>query len=97
MAWILVVEDDALLRYALCEWLRITGHDVAEAATGDEATSLLSSLAEIDLVVTDMQMPGATDGASLARHIRSVFPALPVIIVSGNASSPAAGHMAHER
>jgi CheY-like chemotaxis protein len=94
MARILVVEDDVLLRYALCQRLRTTGHDVAEAATGDEAKIILSSRAEIDLVVTDMQMPGATDGASLARHIRSAFPALPVIIVSGNASSPAAADAA---
>lgn len=90
MARILVVEDDVLLRYTLCLWLRTTGHDVTEAATGDEAKIILSSLAEIDLVVTDMQMPGATDGARLARHIRSAFPALPVIMVSGNALSPEA-------
>jgi two-component system, response regulator PdtaR len=90
MARILVVEDDVLLRYSLCAWLRNRGNDVTEAATGDEAKTILSSLAEVDLVVTDMQMPGATDGASLARYIRSAFPALPVIIVSGNASSPAA-------
>jgi CheY-like chemotaxis protein len=34
-----------------------------------------AAIAEIDLVVTDMQMHGATDGASLARHIRGAFPA----------------------
>jgi CheY-like chemotaxis protein len=51
MARTLVVEDDVLLRYTLCEWLRTTGDDVAEAATVDEAKTTLASLAEIDLDV----------------------------------------------
>jgi len=59
---ILVVEYDVLLRYMLCEWLRMTGHGVTEATTGDEAKTVLSSVAEIDLVVTDMQIPGRRMG-----------------------------------
>ena len=83
MAHILVVEDDVILRYALAEWLRGEGHEVVEAVSGDEATTVLSSIMMVDLVITDVQMPGSLNGLQLARNIRAEFPLLPVIVVSG--------------
>jgi CheY-like chemotaxis protein len=83
MACILVVEDNVLLRYALAEWLRDKGHEVVEAVSGDEAATVLSSIMTVDLVITDVQMPGSLDGLQLARNIRAAFPSLPVIVVSG--------------
>ena len=87
MARILVVEDDVLLRYILAEWLRTEGYDVVEAASADEAVSVLSSVIGVDLVVTDVETPGSIDGLELADHIRETSPALPVIAVSGAALS----------
>jgi CheY-like chemotaxis protein len=83
MARILVVEDDVFLRYALAEWLRDDGHEVVEAVSGDEAATVLSSIMTVDLVITDVQMPGSLNGLQLARNIRAAFPSLPVIVVSG--------------
>jgi CheY-like chemotaxis protein len=85
-ASILVVEDNTALRYALTHWLRILNYTVYEAASADEATILLESPLSIDLVITDIEMPGTLNGYDLAGHLRRNFPALPVIVVSGNAS-----------
>jgi CheY-like chemotaxis protein len=83
MACILVVEDDLLLRCTLAEWLRDQGHEVVEAVSGDEAATVLSSIMTVDLVITDVQMPGSLNGLQLARNIRAAFPSLPVVVVSG--------------
>jgi two-component system, response regulator PdtaR len=83
MARILVVEDEILVRYALAEWLRDEGHEVLEAVSADEAATVLSSLMTVDLVITDVQMPGSLNGLQLARNIRVALPSLPVIVVSG--------------
>ena len=82
MAYILVAEDDPVLRHALAEGLRLEGHDVMEAASADEAAAILASAAVVDLVITDVQMPDSMDGLELARRIRADRPALPVIVVS---------------
>jgi CheY-like chemotaxis protein len=83
MAHILIVEDDICLRYVLAEWLRADGHEVMEAVSADEAVTVLSSIMAVDLVITDVQMPGSLNGLQLARNIRAAFPLLPVIVVSG--------------
>ena|ERR1700712_1898542 len=84
MAQILVVEDNVILRFVLAEWLRSDGYDVLEAVSADEAVTILSSVAVVDLVVTDIQMPGSMDGLDLADYILKTTPALPVVVVSGN-------------
>jgi two-component system, response regulator PdtaR len=83
MARVLVVEDDVMLRYALAHWLR-EGHEVLEAATADEALAILASIVTVDIVVTDVQMPGSMSGLDLTTYVRESFPSLPVIVVSGN-------------
>jgi two-component system, response regulator PdtaR len=83
MASVLVVEDDVILRYTLAEWLRACGNEVFEAASGDEARTVLSTVLEIDLVVTDVQMPGSLDGLQLTRNLHATHPQIPVIVVSG--------------
>jgi two-component system, response regulator PdtaR len=83
MARVLVVEDDVVLRYILAHGLR-EGHEVLEAATADEALAILKSIVTVDIVVTDVQMPGSMSGLDLTTYIRESFPALPVIVVSGN-------------
>jgi CheY-like chemotaxis protein len=88
MARILVVEDDILIRLALSEWLRSEKHEVMEAASGDEAVALLESVLAVDLVVTDVQMPGNVDGIALATRVRRARPGIPVIVVSGLPVSP---------
>lgn len=82
---VLVVEDDVLIRLSVADALRSAGLDVIEAATGDEALTVLASSATVDLVFTDIQMPGSTDGLALAQIARQMRPSLKIIVTSGNA------------
>jgi len=84
-AHILVVEDKIILRYMLAQWLRILGYAVLEAASASEALELFSSPLAVDLVVSDVHMPGAMDGIGLAHYIHTAYPDIPVILVSGEA------------
>src|ERR1700675_3394458 len=84
-ATVLVVEDDVLIRLSVAEALRSAGLDVIEAATGDEALMVLGSSATVDLVFTDIQMPGSTDGLALAQIARQTRPSLKIIVTSGRA------------
>lgn len=82
-AHILVVEDHIVQRFMLAEWLRGDGYLVLEATSADEATVILASKYRVDLVVTDIWMPGMLDGFDLVRYIRRAFPRLHVIVTSG--------------
>ncbi|MET0364789.1 MAG: response regulator [Sphingobium sp.] len=79
---ILVVDDEELVRMATAEMLRTLGHDVVEAEGGAEALKLLKGRQDIQIVVTDYKMP-RMDGAELAKHIRSVKPSMPMLLISG--------------
>lgn len=79
MARILVVDDDLSSRNLLRHVLERAGHEVLEAADGEEASELVE---HADLLLLDLVMPNR-DGWSLLSSVRSVRPALPVIIVSG--------------
>jgi CheY-like chemotaxis protein len=91
---ILVVEDEVLVRMAIAEYLRDCGHKVFEAGTGDEAVRILSSPAAVEIVFSDVQMPGETDGFALAQWVRRERPGVKVVLTSGVARAvEAAGHM----
>ena len=80
---ILLVEDDPLIRQLLVEVLRDERYDVLEAAGGEAAARLLETAGEIDLLLTDVHMPGGHDGIELARIARARHPALPLIFATG--------------
>ena len=83
-AHILIVEDNVVQRLTLAESLRLQHYIVHEAATADEAAILLSSSAlKINLVITDVWMPGQMDGIDLVEYIRHCYPSMPVIVTSG--------------
>src|SRR5664279_5170450 len=69
---ILVVEDNELLRLTVAEYLRDSGFDVLEASNGDEAIFMLKgdACAAINIVFSDIRMPGSTDGFGLAQWVR---------------------------
>lgn len=81
---ILVVEDEVLLRMVVCELLRDAGFRVIEAATADEALACVQSDSGIELVFSDVKMPGEMDGLALAERLRSEFPHIKVVLVSGH-------------
>ena len=82
---ILVVDDEVLIRAMISAELRSIGHTVIEAANVDEALSVLRSLIRVDVVLTDMRMPGALDGAALVQIVRTEFPFIRVVMVAGQA------------
>jgi CheY-like chemotaxis protein len=82
---VLIVEDESLVRMAVADSLEIAGFKVVEASSGDEAVSLLSrGGTQIDLVFTDVRMPGSVDGFALNAWIRRHLPGIPVILASGD-------------
>lgn len=85
-ACILVVEDEVLVRIMVSDFLREAGFDVIEACDADEAISILHSGVTIDLLLSDVRMPGSMDGLGLLEYSRKNFPVLPVIITSGHLS-----------
>ena len=80
---VLVVEDEILIRAAVAEYLRISGHTVVEAADAADAIAVFISGEPIDVVMCDVNMPGTMDGLGLARWINRHHPALPVLLTSG--------------
>ena len=81
---ILLVEDEARVRRAAGEILRAVGYRVHEAENGREALRLWAETgAAVDLLITDMMMPGGMTGLELKDHLRAANPGLPVILSSG--------------
>lgn len=85
-ARLLVVEDEILIRMFVSEVLRDAGYEVIEATNGDEAVRILTSGVPVDLIFSDVRMPGSTDGLGLLAFVRQNLAALPVIITSGHLS-----------
>ncbi len=79
---ILLAEDEILIRMASAEWLRDAGYTVIEAASGTEALDLLGNGVPVDLLVTDISMPGGPDGLELAERVRGSFPHMAIILAS---------------
>ena len=81
---ILVVEDEFLIRFMLADSLRDIGYHVLEAASGEEGFDILISGQIVDLLVTDVRMPGGVDGMELTRRAKSLAPGRPVIVCSAH-------------
>jgi len=84
---ILVVEDDADVRQVTVARLSEFGQRVIEAADAREALDILAKRPDIDLLFTDIALPGGMNGLELARQARKLRPDLRVLFVSGYASS----------
>jgi two-component system response regulator FlrC len=83
-ATILVVEDDLDLREALVDTLEIAGCEVVQADCAEAALKIMPNYA-LDMVVSDINM-GAMDGLGLLKEIRTLYPQLPVLLVTAYAS-----------
>lgn len=81
---ILVVEDDVLIRLAMADDLMAAGFRVVQAANADEALKVLESKIAVDLVLTDIRMPGSLDGLALAARIRQQWSYLRIVVASGD-------------
>jgi DNA-binding NtrC family response regulator len=84
---ILLVEDDKTLRFLTADALAIMDIDVIECETADDGLKRLEdcyATSPVDLIMTDIRMPGYLDGLQLARIIWQRWPHLPVILTSGH-------------
>jgi CheY-like chemotaxis protein len=91
---VLVVEDEVFVRLVISAYLRDCGYRVMEAADADEALVILQHLEiEVDVVFSDVEMPGSMDGFELARWLRTHRPDVDVILTG---STPRAANAAAE-
>ncbi|HSB69451.1 MAG TPA: response regulator [Candidatus Methylomirabilis sp.] len=82
---LLFIDDDALIRRTFGQLLRNAGHTVEEADGGAAGLAILTQK-PVDLVVTDLGMPGLT-GWDVARAVKARSPHLPVVLVTGWANA----------
>ncbi len=84
LAYILLAEDEVLIRALLAEELRGYGLVVVEAADADEAWDYLQAGGRADLIFSDVRMPGSMSGMDLIRRVRQSFPDIKAVLMSGN-------------
>jgi DNA-binding NtrC family response regulator len=92
-ATVLVVEDEVLISDTICDALKAGGFNVCHAETADAAWRYLQSGHEIDVLFTDINLPGDIDGAELAVRARDLRPELPIVYASGRYTSSDFGEL----
>src|SRR5262249_41050130 len=86
----MVVDDEPLIRLPVGWALEDRGFEVVEVDSGDAALALFQEGVHVDLLITDVRMPGETDGFELVEHVRRMRGALPIIVMSGMPWDPGA-------
>jgi CheY-like chemotaxis protein len=86
---ILLVDDDELVRDTLVEQLEDLGHKVLAASGGTNALAILRAREAVDLMITDLSMPGM-NGLTLIKEAHGLRPTLPAILLTGYPGDPAA-------
>ena len=81
MQTILIIDDNSEFRETLCDILKREGYQTVEASEGDEGINIIKNN-HIDLVITDMIMPGK-EGIETIIELRETFPDVKIIAVSG--------------
>ncbi|MCJ2035909.1 response regulator [Methylobacterium sp. J-068] len=85
---ILLVEDEALLLEVITADLEDAGFGVFQAETAEGAMNILRAGSSVDLLFTDIRLPGQMDGWQLAEAARTLRPDLPVIYATGFSQTP---------
>jgi DNA-binding NtrC family response regulator len=83
MHTVLVVEDEMMVRLPIAEYLRDCGYNVVEASDASEAMAMMDADGPVNLVFSDVRMPGKMDGFALAEWFRFHYPDVPVLLTSG--------------
>ena len=89
---VLVVEDEAMVRMLLAESLRDAGYRVIEAGNAVDAIATLNQNRSVDVVFSDVRMPGELDGFGLARWMKRHIPKMLVLLTSGWEGGGHSGH-----
>ena len=82
-AVVLIVEDEMVLRMRAVDMVEDAGYTPLEALDAAEAVAILESRSDVALICTDIQMPGQMDGVGLAHAVHARWPAIKIIVVSG--------------
>ena len=82
-ALIVIVDDDVLERLGASYMFSDAGYRVLEAASADAALRIFEANPDIRLLFSDISMPGAIDGAGLARQVAEQWPTVGIILTSG--------------
>ncbi len=88
-ASVLVVDDEAAIRYSVSKTLQRVGYSVREAASGEDALDIIRD-DPVDVVLTDIRMPPGLDGVELIRRIKDTDPDTIVILMTAYPSLPTA-------
>jgi two-component sensor histidine kinase/DNA-binding response OmpR family regulator len=94
---VLIVEDEMMLRMRAVDIVEDAGFSPVQAVNADQALSILESRADISLLFTDIQMPGSMDGLKLAHAVHDRWPAIKIILVSGQVNPSDAERPADSR
>jgi two-component sensor histidine kinase/CheY-like chemotaxis protein len=94
---VLIVEDEMVLRMRAVDIVEDAGFRAVEAVNADQAMSILESRSDISLLFTDIQMPGSMDGLKLAHAVHDRWPAIKIILVSGQVNPSDAERPADSR
>src|SRR6266478_7449919 len=94
---VLVVEDEMLLRMLAVDMVEDAGYISVEAVDAEAALAILESSLDIGLLFTDIQMPGKMDGLKLAHAVHERWPAIKIILVSGQVTPSEADRPANSR
>ena len=89
---VLVVDDEVVIRMLISEVLAEIGYRAIEAADGASGLNALRSGEKIDLLITDVGLPGGMNGRQLADAAREVDPKLKVLFITGYAENAAIGN-----
>jgi PAS domain S-box-containing protein len=89
---VLVVDDEPSVRMLVTDVLQEVGYTALEAHDGSAALKVLRSDARIDLLVTDVGLPGGMNGRQVADAARAIRPKLKVLFITGYAENAAIGH-----
>jgi two-component system, response regulator PdtaR len=81
---VLLVEDELLVRMATADALEDAGFDVIETANAEAAQGILAHRTDIQVLFTDVKMPGALDGLELADLVRRRWPHILIVVTSGH-------------
>lgn len=81
---ILVVEDETLVRMNSADILEDAGYDILEAADADEALRVLAQHQSVQLLFSDIDMPGTMNGLDLARVVHQRWPHIKLLLTSGH-------------
>lgn len=82
-AVVLIVGDEMMLRMRAVDMVEDAGYSPLEALDAAEAVAILESRSDVALICTDIQMPGPMDGLGLAHAVHRRWPAIKIIVVSG--------------